>query len=1389
MFEVKGRYLLSVLLGVLLQTQLGAQNYVTNPSFEDFTDCPTMLAQIDLATGWESTTAATPDFFHECGTGDVAVPLNLVGFQQPHTGRGYAGLIHVWNEPMEYREYITAELTEPLAAGVYEVGFWVSLADFYPCGTTQFGAHFSNAFPTSPPMFTEILPLLPQFKPAVSFITDISEWTLLSGCVLLGEGTNFITIGNFSSVDASKLDADCGGLTNPNAGKSYYFIDDVYLIKSSFESNGLDLGGPVIACDEYTIDPGVTGTSITWSNNSHLPTLTVTESGLYSVTISNGCDYVIGEIDVTIIEDIAVDAGPDVVNICEGETYTASVTPIDYDYTWQDGSTDPEFTITETGVYYVTMDDGCHVSVDSVAVNVIIPPEPFTLSANGILCDGEEIIYDFDPSLGDYEWQDGSDDAYYIVDNPGEYSLTISNMCGEEEASVEFIGMEAPDLYLGPDTIVLCDSGYFEIELYHEPSEHTVLWLDGTQSFSYIIDSAGHYGVTVTNLCGSATAVIDAVEVYTPEFSLGNDSLICGNSNLILSPGDFPGETFLWQDSSTLDSFIVLTPGEYAVTVSNVCGSDADTIQLNFQQNVVQPDLGADANLCPGETLTFSLSDPNATYVWQDGTVGGSYTISGPGQFIVTASNACSSLSDTLLVNLNNNPPSVDLPASITLCVGQDVVIDAGVSGVTYLWNDMTSNASITVTTPGTYSVTVSNSCGSDFDSVNVIDGGPAPVVELGNDIALCPGDSETITPAFQDVDTWLWSDGSTGSSIVINSIGETSVIVSNGCGLAYDTMNATLLNAVPTFSLGNDTAVCANEIVTLSVSVPNVNLEWSDGSTNNTLAVNNPGQYFATISNSCGDYADTINVSQLPAIPALNLGNDQSLCPGELIIIDPGILNVDYLWHDGSTATTFSTTQGVTISLTISNECGTSTDQLEVTESTQGPDVDLGADVVDCEGASVTIPSGISGVSYLWQDGSTQSSYTTSVSGEFMLTVTNSCGTDADTILVDLSGLPPVADLGTDLSLCEGDVVVLEANAPAGTMILWQDGSSAPTFTVTDAGTYTLQLTNECGDVSDAVDAEYTAPPAAFTLGIDTTICDGETITLTIVAQPGTDLAWSDGSTQPSLDVQSAGTYSATLSNQCGEASDAIAVEVTQAPLPIEIGNDTVLCAGESLTLLAPVTSDVIQWQDGSSAAVMIADESQVYSLQVSNACGVETDAFELFVIIDEPEIDFPQPPLLCPGDTISLNATQAFPAQYVWSTGETTSQIDVVTPGAYTVTVITDCFTIEQQVVIKAETDCGPKTKYFIPNIFSPNGDGLNDVFEIHFNADADVQGISGEIYDRWGNLLFASKSNPFTWDGTSDSQLLNDGVFVYRFTLQYTKGTNVITEQVTGDVTIIR
>jgi len=779
--------------------------------------------------------------------------------------------------------------------------------------------------------------------------------------------------------------------------------------------------------------------------------------------------------------------------------------------------------------------------------------------------------------------------------------------------------------------------------------------------------------------------------------------------------------TYVWQNGSTDPTLQVTAAGQYALTITNACGTDSDTVAVTYLAPPMPLDLGPDIHLCPGEEVVLSINIPDGAILWNDMSAADTLLVDTAGLYFVQVSNSCGASSDTIDVSDSGEPPSLNLPADFSLCQGDTVQLDPGIAGVQYLWNDGTSSAMLTVASPGQYALTVSNSCGAASDTLNVTDGGAPPFVFLGMDTAICSGTMITITPASDHVDSWLWPDGSMAPAYTTAAAGQVYVAAANGCGIAYDTIQIDLLPAIPSFSLGPDTSLCLGDTISWTLAIPDVDFLWQDGSTQAGFEATGPGAVHAMITNSCGAYADTVMVSLLPAIPSLELGPDQPICPGETLVIDPGIPEVTYLWQDGSTGPTLSVTQQTTVTLLITNACGATSDTLDIYESTDGPDIDLGPDQVACAGESVLLEGQLSGVNYLWQDGSTDDSYTATTSGWYVVEVSNSCGSDIDSVAVEISGEAPVVDLG-----------------------------------------------------------------------VDTVLCEGTTLLLTYAADPITTWQWQDGSVGHQQLVQAPGLYTLTASNRCGSDSDSLEVSYSQAPEPFDLGKDTVLCAGSSIVLTAPLTTDAYVWQDGSTLPDLLVTEADTYSLEVSNACGKQADTILIGFDTEVLDVRLGPDTVLCAGDAIQLNVAQAIASTYQWNTGEQTPAITVMTPGEYAVTVFTPCQSASDDIEILENPDCEQEDLHasvYIPNIFSPNGDQINDDFGLSFGSGLHLQAIHGSIYDRWGNGIFQSDQLTFSWDGTRQGVPMAAGVYVYVFQLTYEVDGKVVAKTLSGEVTLVR
>lgn len=200
-----------------------SQNLVPNPSFENYTSCPSSVAQIGLAPPWTSPTSGSPDYFNVCSSSSYcSVPINFFGNQAPRTGNAFAQAVFFPSLGANFREYVQVKLISPLVGGqTYNVSFYTSLQDNAAVATNNIGIYISS-LPISLAASTNI-PVIPQIN-ETSIITDYNTWTLIGGTYTAVGGEEYITIGNFYD------DVSTNTTTNPVGNGMYatfYLIEDV----------------------------------------------------------------------------------------------------------------------------------------------------------------------------------------------------------------------------------------------------------------------------------------------------------------------------------------------------------------------------------------------------------------------------------------------------------------------------------------------------------------------------------------------------------------------------------------------------------------------------------------------------------------------------------------------------------------------------------------------------------------------------------------------------------------------------------------------------------------------------------------------------------------------------------------------------------------------------------------------------------------------------------------------------------------------------------------------------------------------------------------------------------------------------------------------------------
>lgn len=280
----------------------------------------------------------------------------------------------------------------------------------------------------------------------------------------------------------------------------------------------------------------------------------------------------------------------------------------------------------------------------------------------------------------------------------------------------------------------------------------------------------------------------------------------------------------------------------------------------------------------------------------------------------------------------------------------------------------------------------------------------------------------------------------------------------------AYFYIDDVSLNLSPDLQIIGDRSICIGESTTLS-ALNTSTYAWADSlapttiiSTGSSITVS-PTTTTTYILYGATDTAYAI-VTVHP-YPQVSLGNDTTLCEGALLTLDATTTNANYLWQDSSTDTTFTVNAPGTYWVQVTaNNCAAS-DTIEVSYI-PAPVLDLGNDTTLCQGGSILLDATTTGATYLWPDNSTGATFLAVQEGTYWATANvNGCST-TDSIRVAYAPLPTI-DAGPEATLCRGGMLLLDATTANGSYG-WQDGSTGPTFTVHEEGSYSVTVTaNGC--------------------------------------------------------------------------------------------------------------------------------------------------------------------------------------------------------------------------------------------------------------------------------------------------------------------------------------
>jgi gliding motility-associated-like protein len=311
-----------------------------------------------------------------------------------------------------------------------------------------------------------------------------------------------------------------------------------------------------------------------------------------------------------------------------------------------------------------------------------------------------------------------------------------------------------------------------------------------------------------------------------------------------------------------------------------------------------------------------------------------------------------------------------------------------------------------------------------------------------------------------------------------------------------------------------------------------------------------------------------------------------------------------------------------------------------------------------------------------------------------------------------------------------------------------------------------------------------------------DTTLCAGDSLTLyanhtnTFKLLATKTFLWSTGSTDSSITIGSPGTYWVEVAyNNRWKQYDTIVVNYHLQYPGQNLPTDTTLCTGQNLVLSVPQQDSTTHlWSTGSTANSATFATAGTYWVQSISPCDTFVDTINISI---EPlyNANLPADTIICINQSVALFATQNPNVTYTWSNGSTTNTAVYFAAGTAILNVQTPCGpqTYQTQIV---QNDCNP-TNIWIPNAFSPDGNGTNDFFEI-FGV---PEPVTLHVFNRWGERVFFSNNYKNDWDGTYKGELLTADVYTYLIEYKYinpnaTQPNPLGSErQIRGSVTIIR
>jgi gliding motility-associated-like protein len=1108
-----------------------------------------------------------------------------------------------------------------------------------------------------------------------------------------------------------------------------------------------------------TLDAGAGFTAYAWSNGDVTRTSVVSTAGTYTVTATNadGCTG-------TSTFNFGINPNPTPaitggLTICNGVSTTLDAGAFAA-YAWSPGgATTQTLNVSTAGTYNVTVTDANGCTGTTNATVILAPNLSPVISASGPLtfCAGGSVTLD-GGTFDQYQWSPGGQTTSTVLANTtGTYTLNVTNNNGcTGTTSVNVVVNPNPVATANPD-VAFCAgaSGTVGVTVTNGTSPYTLDWNNLAQNSNNLVQSpliTTTYIVTVTDANGCTATDNQTLTVNPlPVVDAGNNVNICFGTSTTLTATQTttnPGPVYTWDNS--LPNGATQTVSPTATTTYNVTLTDANTCTATDAVTVtVNPAISSSITgplgICINSSATLDAIAAGGTspytYAWASGQTTASITVSPAvtttyNVTITDAAGCTTSSSHTVVVSTVLLPQITSSTGQFAYCQGSSLVLNAGNGYATYTWAPGAQvTQTITVTTPGSYSVTVTDAGGCTGTATAVVTENPNPVPVVSNTGPYCFGTTAQLNASGGATYAWTgpnaFASGTQNPSIAsltAAQAGTYTVLVTSAFGCTATGTTTVVVNPLPTPTASNDGPYCPGDLATLTAT-GGVNYAWAgpnaftsavQSPVINNIAATQAGTYTVTVTdgNGCTNTATTNVVVNTPPTPTVV--DKGPYCPLDTIRLNASTA-VGYNWTGPGgfvsssqfivipNASTFlSGTYNVTV--TDINGCTGSTSVQVVVNPSPIPTASNTSPY--CLGDDIFLSAG-GGATYSWSGPNGYASIaanpiiansTAAMAGTYNVVVTSAAGCTATTSTNVVINPLPTVSLGNDTIICINAPLTINAtpaNGSAPYTFVWSTTQTGPSITISQAvpTTYNVTVTdgNGCTGTDDIFVDTLSSLPVTITSSGTNQFCNGTSLTLS--ATPGyAGYAWSTSQNSNNISVINSGTYSVTVSDNAG-CLGTTSITVTELlPITFNVLTDSVSCNGGTDGVATVVNAiggtgnyTNYSWSNGGTGAVVSNFSAGTYTVTVTDNLGCTgTNSFSIGQPAQFLDATIVSADATCNGIANGVAIVNPFGGtpgySFVWSNGETDDTVTTLAANVlYTVTV-TDtrgCTTIETVTV----------------------------------------------------------------------------------------------------------